>query len=395
MKISNFDFSLESSKPYKNNFAKCSSILNSLLKNKENFFVNTLSEEYQKNLHLKTSLLKKKLRKKILIIGMGGSSLGSQMFSSFFGLDKNYFFLDNLDVDTVKCIAKYDLKDFSIFIISKSGDTLETLVNFNIILKIFKSKINDLYKNFIIISERDSKLHNFALKNNIVFFEHKENLSGRYSVLSETGLSMFNFDYKKIIKGINLVLNKKLKKILVKNAAILLTLIKKSKIDSHVSLIYSQCLLNYAFWHQQLLAESIGKSGNDLTPIISECPKDHHSIMQLYLDGKRNKFFSFLKIVNDKNDYSIKKDYFSNGLQTKTLNRIVDAQFKATINIFKKKLIPFRVILIDYKNPLQNLVSLLTYSMLETAILSKSLGLNPFNQPAVQLIKKETKSILS
>ncbi len=135
-----------------------------------------------------------------------------------------------------------------------------------------------------------------------IFFEHNLNLSGRYSVLSDPGLLMFNLDYKKIIQGINSVLKKGLNKNLIRNAATLLTLIKKSKIDTHVSLIYSNNLLNYGYWHQQLLAESIGKNGKDLTPIISECPKDHHSIMQLFLDGKRNKFFTFFKTTNNKLD---------------------------------------------------------------------------------------------
>jgi glucose-6-phosphate isomerase len=205
---------------------------------------------------------------------------------------------------------------------------------------------------------------------------------------------MFNLDYKKIIQGINSVLKKDLKKNLISNAANLLTLITKSKIDTHVSLIYSHSLLSYGYWHQQLLAESIGKNGKDFTPIISECPKDHHSIMQLYLDGKRNKFFTFFKIINNKKDRPL-KDYFDQKFKKSSLNNIVDAQFNATINVFKKNLIPFRVILIDQKKPIQSFISLLVYSMLETAILCKALDLNPFNQPAVEAIKKETYSLLS
>ena len=226
-----------------------------------------------------------------------------------------------------------------------------------------------------------------------MFFEHNINLSGRYSVLSEVGLLMFNLDYKKIIQGINSVLKKGLNKNLIRNAATLLTLIKKSKIDTHVSLIYSHNLLSYGYWHQQLLAESIGKKGKDFTPIISECPKDHHSIMQLYLDGKKNKFFTFFKTINNKLDQPI-KDYFDQKFKRNSLNNIIDSQFNATINVFKKNLIPFRVVLIDQKKPIQSFISLIVYSMLETAILCKALNLNPFNQPAVEEIKKETYSLL-
>ncbi|NDC43720.1 MAG: hypothetical protein EBZ71_01415 [Proteobacteria bacterium] len=393
MKINLFNFLKNNSTSYKNNFIKCSKIFKDLLVNKENFFFNTLSAEYQKTVSLKKSILKQKLHKNILVIGMGGSVLGSKMFSSFFGLDKNYYFLDNLNNSIVNNFIKKDLSKFSIFIISKSGKTLETLTNCNIILNNFNKRKKNISKNFIVISERNNILSNFARKNNLMFFEHNINLSGRYSVLSEVGLLMFNLDYKKIIQGINSVLKKGLNKNLIRNAATLLTLIKKSKIDTHVSLIYSHNLLSYGYWHQQLLAESIGKKGKDFTPIISECPKDHHSIMQLYLDGKKNKFFTFFKTINNKLDQPI-KDYFDQKFKRNSLNNIIDSQFNATINVFKKNLIPFRVVLIDQKKPIKSFISLIVYSMLETAILCKALNLNPFNQPAVEEIKKETYSLL-
>jgi len=393
MKINLFNFLKNNSTSYKNNFIKCSKIFKDLLVNKENFFFNTLSAEYQKTVSLKKSILKQKLHKNILVIGMGGSVLGSKMFSSFFGLDKNYYFLDNLNNSIVNNFIKKDLSKFSIFIISKSGKTLETLTNCSIILNNFKKRKKNISKNFIVISERNNILSNFAKKNNLMFFEHNINLSGRYSVLSEVGLLMFNLDYKKIIQGINSVLKKGLNKNLIRNAATLLTLIKKSKIDTHVSLIYSHNLLSYGYWHQQLLAESIGKKGKDFTPIISECPKDHHSIMQLYLDGKKNKFFTFFKTINNKLDQPI-KDYFDQKFKRNSLNNIIDSQFNATINVFKKNLIPFRVVLIDQKKPIKSFISLIVYSMLETVILCKALNLNPFNQPAVEEIKKETYSLL-
>ena len=394
MKINSFNLLKNNSITYKNNLRKCSEIFKNLLYNKENFFLNTLSEGYQKRLFLKRIFLKKRIHKNILIVGMGGSVLGTKMLSSFFGLDKNYYFLDSLNISTVNDFIKKDLSKFSIFIISKSGQTLETLTNCNIILNNLKKRKKKISKNFIIISERNSVLHNFATKNNILFFEHNANLSGRYSVLSEAGLLMFNLDHKEIIQGINSVLKKDLKKNLINNAATLLTLMTKSKIDTHVSLIYSHNLLNYGFWHQQLLAESIGKNGKDFTPIISECPKDHHSIMQLYLGGKRNKFFTFFKTINNKIDQPI-TDYFNQKFKKSSLDNIVDAQFNATVNVFKKNLIPFRVILVDQKKPIQSFISLLVYSMLETAIMCKALDLNPFNQPAVEAIKKETYSLLS
>jgi len=120
MKVNFFNLSKNKNHLFQKNFHLCSDIFDNLIKNRENFFINTLSENYQKNIHLKKSILNKQLNKNILIIGMGGSVLGSKMISSFFGLDKRYFFLDSLNSELTKDLIKKDLKKFSIFVISKS-----------------------------------------------------------------------------------------------------------------------------------------------------------------------------------------------------------------------------------------------------------------------------------
>ncbi len=370
--------------------SKCEQELEKSLNNKENFFFNTLSSHYQTSVEKNKYLLKKKLKNKILIVGMGGSVLGAKTIASYLGLD-NYFFLDDLSVYDIFNLINKDLKNFSIFIISKSGNTLETIINFNLLIKKIGKKF---MKNFIIISQRNTNLHKFAINNNLIFFEHNSNLSGRYSVLSEVGLIMFSINKKEILNAIQFVISKKFKKILIKNTAFLFTLMKFSKVNQHVFLIYSKELLNFGYWHQQLLAESIGKDSMDFTPWVSMCPKDNHSIMQLFLGGKKNKFFSFLKIVKNKKDYLLTKNNLLNkNLNNTKLSKVIDAQFNATVNIFKKNNIPHRAILINEKKP-KDLISLFVYSMLETVLLCKMSRVNPFNQPAVESIKKETLRIL-
>lgn len=370
--------------------SKCEQELEKSLNNKENFFFNTLSSHYQTSVEKNKYLLKKKLKNKILIVGMGGSVLGAKTIASYLGLD-NYFFLDDLSAYDIFNLINKDLKNFSIFIISKSGNTLETIINFNLLIKKIGKKF---MKNFIIISQRNTNLHKFAINNNLIFFEHNSNLSGRYSVLSEVGLIMFSINKKEILNAIQFVISKKFKKILIKNTAFLFTLMKFSKVNQHVFLIYSKELLNFGYWHQQLLAESIGKDSIDFTPWVSMCPKDNHSIMQLFLGGKKNKFFSFLKIVKNKKDYLLTKNNLLNkNLNNTKLSKVIDAQFNATVNVFKKNNIPHRVILINEKKP-KDLISLFVYSMLETVLLCKMSRVNPFNQPAVESIKKETLRIL-
>ena len=134
------------------------------------------------------------------------------------------------------------------------------------------------------------------------------------------------------------------------------------------------------------------KKGKGLLPIISILPKDNHSLMQLYLDGPKNNFFTFFFVkdnpsikVNNKN--LLKSHSF---LKNKSMYDIKNAQFQATQKVFIKKNIPFRTFIVDKRSE-ETLGELFTFFILETILLGRALNINPFNQPAVELIKKETK----
>ena len=155
----------------------------------------------------------------------------------------------------------------------------------------------------------------------------------------------------------------------------------------------SQDLFN---WYQQLVAESLGKKNKGILPIISLVPKDNHSLMQLYLDGNKNNFFTFF-LVEDKNTNKIKrKDLLDSNkyLGNKKTGDILAAQFYASQSVFKKRNIPFRSFVIKKRSE-ETLGEIFTFFILETIMLGKALNLNPFDQPAVELIKKETYKILS
>ena len=125
-------------------------------------------------------------------------------------------------------------------------------------------------------------------------------------------------------------------------------------------------------------------------------PKDNHSVMQLYLDGVRNNFFTFF-YVHEKNTIKIKNEYLlksQSNLKNKTLSKILYTQKKATENVFRKKNIPFRSFELK-KRTEESLGELFTFFILETILLAKLINVNPYNQPAVELIKKETKKILT
>ena len=125
-------------------------------------------------------------------------------------------------------------------------------------------------------------------------------------------------------------------------------------------------------------------------------PKDNHSVMQLYLDGFENNFFTFFN-ASDKKSEKIKNKYLltsHNYLKNKEISSIMSAQKKATENVFRQKNIPFRSFEIKKRNE-KTLGELFSFFILETILIGKSLNLNPYDQPAVELIKKETKKLLT
>ena len=170
--------------------------------------------------------------------------------------------------------------------------------------------------------------------------------------------------------------------------------IKKKKFNS-IIINYDEKSENFFKWYQQLVAESLGKKNKGLLPIISNMPKDNHSVMQLYLDGFKNNFFTFFYVKENEsekiNNFKLLSQY--NYLKNKNLNNIIYAQKKATEKIFSKKKIPFRSFEIKRRD--ENVLGeLFSFFILETILLGRVMKLNPFDQPEVELIKKETKKIL-
>ena len=125
-------------------------------------------------------------------------------------------------------------------------------------------------------------------------------------------------------------------------------------------------------------------------------PKDNHSLLQLYLDGPKNCFFTFFnvtsKISNKQSNKFILDD--KKHLKNKSLSEILEAQEKSTQNIFRKKNIPFRSFKIKKKDE-NTLGELFCFCVLETILLGHALKVNPLDQPSVELIKTETKRLLS
>ena len=355
---------------------------------KNNSVIQSLKDNYEDSFDLR-KLKKFQKFKNLRLIGMGGSSLGVKAIYSFLKdkIKKHFLFIDNLSSN----VKKIGNQKFLNLIISKSGETVETIVNSNIL-------INKSDKNIFITENNKNYLSKLAEKLKAEVVQHNNFIGGRYSVLSETGMlpaELMGLNPKKFRQLNNLVKNKKYLNALISNVNSILFFIKKKKYNS-IILNYDPKSEDLFYWYQQLVAESLGKSKKGLLPIISNMPKDNHSVMQLYLDGFKNNFFTFF-YVNENNSSKIVNKTILNSksyLKNKNVQNIIFAQKKATENIFNKKNIPFRSFEI-FKRDEKTLGELFNFFILETILLSKAMNLNPYNQPAVELIKNQTKIILS
>ena len=341
--------------------------------------------------------LKKFLKyKTVVVIGMGGSVLGANAIYSFLKhkIEKNFIFIDNLDQLQIKDIKKkINLKKNLFIIISKSGNTIETLINSNL----FKENINS-QNTIIITKQKKSLLSVFAKNKKILHINHKDYIGGRYSVLSEVGMIPAYFMGLKISsfrKNLLFSFRSKYNSILVESIIKLAHIYKIKKIRSIIFLNYAPQLNKFLFWCQQLMAESLGKKGMGILPVVSPAPRDHHSLLQLYLDGPKDKLFCIFNL-NLKKEMQINKNIFGKLFkfaENKKLSKVIESQRKALIKVLKKKKIPYREFKINEINE-RIIGELFSYFMLETSLIGKLININPFNQPAVEEVKILTKQYL-
>ena len=359
-----------------------------LLKKQPKLF-ETLKTNYKYS-YSKKIISKYKKFSNIRVIGMGGSVLGAEAIYDFLKskIKKKFTFVNNLNSNA----DYFKNKNINLnLIISKSGNTLETIVNANTLIKNKDS-------NIVITENKDSYLTDLAKKLKAEIFEHKNYVGGRYSVLSEVGMlpaELMNLNENKFKQFNNLIKNKTFTNNLVNNVAATLNLIKGGKYTS-VILNYDEKSENLFKWYQQLIAESLGKKSKGILPIISSMPKDNHSLMQLYLDGPKKIFYTFFNVLDNRiielNNRSLISSH--KYLKNQSIEKIKQSQMLATEKIFRLKKLPFRSFRI-LKRDEKSLGELFCFFILETILLGRALNVNPFDQPSVELIKIETQKILT
>ena len=370
----------------KKNNSKVKKKFNVLLK-ENNSIIKSLGKLYKYSFE-KNYIKKFKNNSNFRIIGMGGSSLGTKAIYDFLKdkISKNFEFIDNLNPSN----KKKSKKNFVNLVVSKSGNTIETIVNFNTLVK-------NKEKNIFITEKKNSFLYLLAQKLKADIVHHNNFIGGRYSVLSEVGMlpaQLMGLKPNNFKSFNNLVKNKNFINNLISNVSSILYFSQQKKFNS-IIINYDQKSESIFKWYQQLVAESLGKKKKGILPMVSVMPRDNHSVMQLYLDGFNNNFFTFFNVSEKKslrinNNLVLKSQSY---LKNKNISQITFNQKIATENVFRKKNIPFRSFTIQKRDE-KTLGELFTFFILETILLGKCLNLNPYDQPAVELIKKETKKLL-
>ena len=370
----------------KKNNSKIKRILSSLIKEKNEVLL-SMSKNY-KNSFKNKILNKYKNNYNFRVIGMGGSTLGTQAIYEFLEnkIKKKFSFLDNLQANK----ERNEKKNITNLIVSKSGNTIETIVNSNIFIK-------KNHKNIFITENKNNYLFQLAQKIKAEIIHHNNYIGGRYSVLSEVGMlpaELMGLKSEKFRQYNSLIKNKNFLSSLIKNVSSTLFFIKNKKFNS-IIINYDERSENLFKWYQQLIAESLGKKKKGLLPIVSNMPKDNHSVMQLYLDGFKNNFYTFFYVHENKSE-KLKNNLLLRELKflkSKNISNIMYAQKKATEKVFNTKNIPFRSFELKKRDE-ETMGQLFCFFVLETILLGKALNIDPYNQPSVELIKRETKKIL-
>ena len=369
-------------------------------------------------------LVKEKLRLKptvLIVIGIGGSALGAKAVHQairgrFYHAGNptlRVYFLQTIDSNRVATIIQVLEKELEqgnnvlINVITKSGTTTETIVNFELILAVLKKYRSDYQELVVVTTGKDSPLWERAEKEKFDLLDIPKNVGGRYSVFSAVGLfplSIAGIDIEQLIKGaqsgVTLGLSKNLEKNSSLLSALLLYVHYQNTITIHDMFIFSVDLEAVGKWYRQLMGESIGKELNThgervlagITPTVSLGTIDLHSVAQLYLGGPRDKFTTFVTVQNGHKKITIPATA-PHYLQNKTLSDLMHAFVEGTQIAYQKNDRPFCTVTLPEKNEFF-IGQFLQIKMIEIMFLGYLLEVDPFDQPNVELYKKEVKNIV-
>ncbi len=366
--------------------------------------LNILSDENLLEETKKISHQFREKKEKIIIFGTGGSNLGARALNNII-LNNNISleFYDNIDpINFENNFQNINFDTTGFLVISKSGTTPETLSQFSCIYQksIELSKVKEFFSNTLIITEfKESPLYRIAKDNNCLLLEHHKDIGGRYSIFSNVGIVpaiISGLNINELFNGASEVIYN-INKYKPYDLGRYLTQKENLKFTNNVLMTYSDSLYFFGKWYLQLWAESIGKKNKGITAIHSVGTTDQHSQLQLYLDGPKDKYFTFITTDHSNKGMKINNEIFKNTsinyFQDKTMGDLMQAEQLATIETFKLNNFSFREIYLP-KIDEKNLGKLISFSIIETIASCIYLDVDPFDQPAVEQGKKLTKTYL-
>jgi len=342
--------------------------------------------------------------KKVILIGIGGSSLGAKTLGILSENQKYVTFMDSLDTETVqKVINETNLEETLVISVSKSGKTIEALCQTTIFINLMQKADIDIKSHCLFVTEnKENPLTKIAKKFDVEIMIHPSDIGGRYSYLSLVGLlpaAIMGLDIEKIRKGARDVLKYVIDNkdnCEVTNAIVAQLYLFDRGVVSNVMMHYVDKFEYLIEWYRQLLAESIGKNGFGITPIASVGTKDQHSQLQLYLGGPRDKFYSFFGMEEYQKDIKFDTSFidgFASNIDGKYLGDILQIEQDSTVQCLVNEKLPVRTIKFKEFSE-ESLSSIMVQMFLETIIICRVKGINPFDQPAVELRKKIAREML-
>lgn len=336
----------------------------------------------------------------VAVLGIGGSSLGGQALTSLRKASKPWVeFHDNPDpFSWAKALKRFDLKKTHFIAISKSGGTAETLMQvLTAVDALEKAGVKTLKKHFTIITEpHQSALADFADSIGAVKLDHPLGVGGRYSVLTMVGLVpglVMGLNMKQLRAGAQAALDQVLGATAPADApaavgaALHHALSEEGRLASTVLWPYVDDLAVFGGWWRQLWAESLGKNGKGSTPVSTLGPVDQHSQLQMFRDGPNTALFTLVSVdTKGKGPAAPKARANALGLKYlagKRLGDLVDAEARATAQTLFKNGRPVRQIHLPKIDEF-HMGALMMHFMLETILMGRLMGVDPFDQPGVE-----------
>ena len=387
----------------------------------------SFDENFKKSLLERIKQEKNKELKYIVVVGIGGSNLGTMaLYQALRGMDvfmhdkdPKIIFIDTVSPPLITKTIDFlnnqidSPEEIIVNMISKSGETTETVANFEIVYNALKKKFGDKADDRLVFTtDKGSKLWNIAESKKLKLLEIPKKVGGRYSVLSASGLfplGLANFNIEGFWAGAQEMAKRCLNYETYENPALVSAIISAHHYQKGIiinnNFFFNPELKSVGKWYTQLMSESIGREHNlkgekvniGITPVVSIGSTDLHSMAQLYLGGRKDKLTQFVYASQKDNAPKVPTDLFMPGLvediEGKTVAEIMDAIFYGIKIAYIKNNLPFSEIVM-HKISESTLGQYLQLKMMEMMYLAKLLGVNAFDQPKVEDYKRETREIL-